>query len=114
MSLKHWQRLPLCAYEALAYFCIWLTRSILCNGMLQVVVRISRADAVRDQGSRYGKEYFKVQEKEKGTWHGLDARGACLGPAKWGPLPWLQRVRTGMRRRRNLNLKTSPRAPPAN
>ena len=27
---------------------------------------------------------FKVQDKEKGTWHGLDARGACPGPAKRG------------------------------
>ena len=25
---------------------------------------------------------FKVQDKEKGTWHGLGARNACLGPAK--------------------------------
>ena len=30
-------------------------------------------------------ERFKVQDKEKGTWHGLGARNACLVPAKRGP-----------------------------
>ena len=51
-------------------------------------------DSVREfkvQGSRV-QEYprdawarFKVQDKEKGTWHGLGARNACLVPAKRGP-----------------------------